>query len=72
MKEYQKDVTNLVVTRDVIHHESEVIKQAERDGVPIVTVFWVHLSVHLNTILPYEYFRAKKYDEVKHKKVKIF
>lgn len=60
MLEYKSGVTNLVVTTDRIK-PSSVIDQAVKDNCRIVSVLWIHLSMHLNTLLPYELFAPKDY-----------
>lgn len=60
MPEYKSGVTNLVVTTDRIK-PSSVIDQALKDNCRIVSVLWIHLSMHLNTLLPYDLFTPKEY-----------
>lgn len=55
---YETGKTNLVVTTDKLM-PSKVIEQAQSDKCPIVSVAWLHLSMHLNTLLPYELFTPK-------------
>ena len=60
MHEYESGVTNLVVTTDRLKH-SDVLDQAIKDKWKIVSVLWIHLSMHLNTLLPYELFTPKEH-----------
>lgn len=78
MLEYKSGETNLVVTSDKLT-EHEHIRQAQEDGCPVVSVLWIHMCLHLNRILPFQYFMPKtsevsevteevKLDKSKHKK----
>lgn len=59
MYEYKTGETNLVITSDRLK-PSGVIDKAKKDGCPVVSVLWIHLSLHLNTLLPYNIFEPKE------------
>ena len=60
---YKSTFTNLIITYDRELKE-EVFKQADKDGCPIVTGNWLHMSMHLNTLLPFDLFRPKPYENL--------
>ena len=64
MLEYKSGETNLVITFDR-ELKDPILKQAKEDGCKIVTGTWMHMSIHLNTVLPFEIFEPKPIEEIK-------
>ena len=62
MYEYVKGETNLVITSTRLK-PSEIITQAKEDECPVVSVLWLHMCLHLNTLLPYHIFKPREENE---------
>lgn len=68
MYEYKSGETKVVVTSDKLLI-NDVIKQAQKDKCPIVSIAWIQMCMHFHTILPYEVFKPLESFDQSSKKV---